>query len=231
MPTTPPQERLPISRPNPASRNMAGKMSPSEAEFSSSSATLGPRKTPIGIHQRIVGGALELLRQGLAAQPLDEHARDVAAAVEAVVHNERFFLELRVVPLDELADAVGVHVRHVQVADAAVRQFVHHFPVAGYPVEIDELGFVGNRAIGDGARALLIGLSLTSNWTGLSAMLRKQPVGVVRAGQFLAVDGQNVIARFGVHADLGEGRAVNVLPRSALRRSSRCGSGWKPDRA
>ena len=34
MPTTPPQVRLPISGPSPAWRNIAGKMSPSEAEFS-----------------------------------------------------------------------------------------------------------------------------------------------------------------------------------------------------
>jgi len=41
MPTTPPQERLPMSGPIPAWRNIAGKMSPSDAEFSFRSATIG----------------------------------------------------------------------------------------------------------------------------------------------------------------------------------------------
>ncbi len=48
MPTTPPHERRPISGPSFASRNIAGKMSPSDDEFSFRMATIGPVKTPSG---------------------------------------------------------------------------------------------------------------------------------------------------------------------------------------
>ena len=42
MPTTPPQVRLPISGPNPAWRNMCGKISPSDADVSLIRQTFGP---------------------------------------------------------------------------------------------------------------------------------------------------------------------------------------------
>jgi hypothetical protein len=48
IPTTPPQERRPTRGPSRASRNIAGKMSPSEPANSSRRATLGPMKTPSG---------------------------------------------------------------------------------------------------------------------------------------------------------------------------------------
>src|SRR5215475_692328 len=48
IPTTPPHERLPMSGPSPDSRNMAGKMSPSDAEFSFNRQAMGPMKTPSG---------------------------------------------------------------------------------------------------------------------------------------------------------------------------------------
>jgi hypothetical protein len=42
---------------------------------------------------------------------LDDHARDISAAVGAVVDQQRFFAKLRIIPLDELADAGLAHIR------------------------------------------------------------------------------------------------------------------------
>ena len=87
----------------------------------------------------------KLHRQQAAVQPLDDHARDVAAAVGAVVDQQRFFAKLRIIPLDELANAVLAHVRQVHIADAAVRQLVHAAAVLLHPVEIQQVGFARQR--------------------------------------------------------------------------------------
>ena len=107
MPTTPPHVRLPISGPSFAWRNMYGKMSPSDAEFSLSSAAIGPMNDLSGYVPGSSSVRAKFDAEQLAAQPLDEHSRNVAAAVGAHVHDQPFLADLRVVPLDELADAVA----------------------------------------------------------------------------------------------------------------------------
>ena len=90
MPTTPPHERLPTSGPSFASRNIAGKMSPSDDEFSFRIATIGPRNTPSGyVFGPVCRCAQKPSAEHLPAQPLDQHPRDVAAAVGADVDDQR----------------------------------------------------------------------------------------------------------------------------------------------
>ena len=97
---------------------------------------------------------LNCARQHALAQPLDQHARHVAAAVGAVVDDQALFANLRVIPLDEFADAVGAHVRHVDIADAAARQFVHPAAVGRHPIEVHQLLLIGDGTVSDGAGAL-----------------------------------------------------------------------------
>ena len=75
----------------------------------------------------------------LAAQPFDQHRRDVAAAVAAHVDDQGLLGDLRIEVLDEFVQAGGVHVGDVQVADLAAGRVVDLLDVAFHPVVVIEL--------------------------------------------------------------------------------------------
>ena len=75
---------------------------------------------PGGIGRGGVAGPGEARGQQLAPQPLDKHLRHVSAAIVADIDDHPFFADLRIIPLDELADALCLHVGDVDIADAAV---------------------------------------------------------------------------------------------------------------
>ena len=173
-----------------------------------------------GEHRRRIGGdALHRAREAgaeeLAAQPLDQHRRHVAAPVAAHVDDQALLADLAVEVLDELLDAGGAHVGDVQVADPPVRRRVDLHPVRGHLGEIAQVGLardgpegrLAGRAVGGGERR-----RRAQGQPHRPVGLVPQPaVGVVGGGEFLAVDGQHVVARAGVHPDLGQRRPVARL--------------------
>ena len=70
-------------------------------------------------------------------QSFDQHARHVAASICTNVDNQRLFCQLRVIPLDELANTIRSHVRNMQVADASIGGLRNALPVLIHPIEID----------------------------------------------------------------------------------------------
>ena len=95
-----------------------------------------------------------------AAKAFDQHLRDIAATVAAHIDDESLFANLRIVILDEFANAVVTHIGNVDVADLAAGGFAHGFAVVFDPFEIKETGFAGDRAIGDVAGAVHGGLGV-----------------------------------------------------------------------
>src|SRR5215471_13054216 len=113
-------------------------------------ANLGAKKNSVRIGAGLLIVAGKIHAKQFAAQALDEHAGDVAAAVASHVHNQGLLADLRVVGLDEFADAVFAHIRDVNVAGLVIGSFGYEFAVVVDPFEIEKIGFAGDRTIGDG---------------------------------------------------------------------------------
>ena len=111
-------------------------------------------ESPSRICGRLIEGPRIVEREHLSAQPLDQHLRDIAAAVRAHVDDEALFSNLAVVPFYELADARRAHVGNVNVADTAARHLRNLFAVRDHPVEVNQIALIGDRTIrhGPGAR-------------------------------------------------------------------------------
>ena len=187
----------------------------------------------LGVHawRRPIAGVIE--SQHDAAQPLDDHARNVAAAVGAIVDQERFLAQLRVIPLDEFADARLAHVGQVHVADPAVREFIHFAAVLFHPVEVDQIGLAGQRAVGDLARSGQRGRGVQRQLDRRVAGVAQVLVDVLLRRHVLAIDRQHIVAYSRVHAHLGQRGTIDlflVLPLEDLRDAVAAGSGvdFKP---
>ena len=80
----------------------------------------------------------------LALQALDDHRGDVAAAVLAVVDDEGFLVQLRIVVPGPFVQAFGAHVRDVDVPHLAAGLFLHGLDVLQDPLVVVERVFVGD---------------------------------------------------------------------------------------
>ncbi len=178
-------------------------MSPSEPEFLIEHADHVTMEHRAGIGRGRVAGTGEVNGQQLASQPLDEHLRHVAASIVTDVDDQSLLADLRVEPLDELADAIGPHVGEVDVADPAAAQAGHPLTVARDVCEITQVGLGGDRLECESPGAFPLGPRVDGHLHGPISLVAQQPVGIVAAGQVLAVDGQDVVALLHVDADLG----------------------------
>src|SRR6185295_19302506 len=106
---------------------------------------------------------------------------DVAAAIGAHIDNQRFLVELRVVPLDEFADPVGAHIGNVNVTNAAISGFVDPLAVLVDPVEIDQIRFVGNGTIRDNARAFHRRPAVYGQRNGIVGLIAQQAINIIAA--------------------------------------------------
>src|SRR5690349_12222400 len=128
MPTVPPHVRLPIVGPSFACLNMYEKMSPSDALVSLISAAIGPLNTCCGY------------------------------VPVAHVDDEALLADLRIEPLDELADAVAAHVGNVDIADLAAGLFLDIAAVVFDPAVVLEVRFARHRLDQHRARAFAAAL-------------------------------------------------------------------------
>ena len=87
-------------------------------------------------------------------QPLDKHLRNIAAAIATNVHNQCFLANLRIVELQEFADAGRAHVGNMNVADASIGSFRDGIAIVIDPIQIDEISFRGDRAVADAPGAV-----------------------------------------------------------------------------
>ena len=129
-------------------------MSPSEAENSLISATIGPRKVCGGFGLRHAVARDPDHDEG-APEPLDHQRRNKAAAVAAHVDDQRLLSNLREVLLGELVQARLAHVGNVNVTDFAIGLLAHVIDVLLDPGEVIKRRFVRDRHYGDVARALV----------------------------------------------------------------------------
>src|SRR5687767_15725834 len=107
----------------------------------------GTDENLIGIGIGFLVGACVIDSEEFPPQPLDQHARYVAAAVCAHIDYQTFFADLRVVPLDKLADTIRAHVGNVNVSDASAGSCFNLASIVVNPVEINQASFVGDRTI------------------------------------------------------------------------------------
>ena len=154
---------------------------------------IGPE---VGVRSRIAGA------EKLSAQALDEHLGNVASAVAAHVHHQALFAQLGVVPLDELADPLGTHVRHVKIPDTPVRRVRYGAAVALHPVEVSQVGLVCDRPERDLPCAFRLGPVIQEKFDGARSLVPEHPEGVVAGRQVFPVDRQDVVAFTGIHSDL-----------------------------
>src|SRR6185503_3075997 len=77
--------------------------------------------------------------QHFSSQSLDQHARNVAAAICAHIYDQSLLANLRVVPLDKLANTGGSHIGNVNVANAPSGRLIHFAPVPIDPIQINQI--------------------------------------------------------------------------------------------
>src|SRR6185295_6149129 len=112
----------------------------------------------------------------------------------ADVHDQCFLIDLRVVPLNELADTGGAHVGNVNIADTAVGGVGDLLPVFRNPVEVDQIGFVGDGPIGNNSGPVHGGLAVHRQRNRIVRFVAQQTIGVVGGFQLFTVNRQYVIA-------------------------------------
>jgi hypothetical protein len=137
----------------------------------------------------------------IAAQAFNQHLRNVSAAIAADIDNQGFLADLRIVILDEFADAVSAHVGDVKVAHFAVGSVGDELAVVGNPVKIDQICLAGDGAIRNGVRALRSCLGIDGELNGTISLVAQELIRIVLRGQILAVDRQDVIPFLHVDTD------------------------------
>ena len=111
----------------------------------------------------------------------------------------------------------AAHVGDVEVAGAAVRELRDLRAVRVHLLQVEQALLARDRPVGRLARALQDRLRVEGQRHRVG-LVAEQAVGVVVAPQLHAVDLEHVVAHAGVHADLGERRAVEAPPRSGPAR-------------
>ena len=119
-------------------------------------------------------------------------------------------MNLRIVPLDEFTDAVGAHVGDVNVSNAAAGGGLDFPAVAIDPVEINQIAFVSDRAIGNRSRSFHRRLAVDGKRNRID-FITQQAIRIIVALQFFAVYSQHVIADVDVHANLPQRRTINIF--------------------
>ena len=157
--------------------------------------------------------ARDVVAEPAAGQLLDEEARDAAAAVEAGVDDEALAVVLEQEASVELAEALGPHVRDVDVAEAAAAGLTDVAAVVCDPLPIAcrPLGAQGP----DGHRARRL-VAASDGQLHLVARERRQQRGhgaCVRHG--LAVHGEDPVSGPHANARLGQWRAPPRVPAVA----------------
>jgi len=142
---------------------------------------------------------------------LDEHLRNVAAAVAPHVDNESVSADLRIIELYEFADAGSAHVRNVDVTNAPVGGFQDRLAVASDPVEIDQIALGGDGPVADPPRAIRGRLRIERELHRPVGFVEQKLIGIFAGGEIFAVDGKNVVAFVGVHADFRKRRTVKLF--------------------
>ena len=161
---------------------------------------------------RAAGGVAGLPPHPGAAQQAVEHPGiDVAAVVEAHVHDQSFAVELRVEVAGKVGDVLGAHGAQVQVADAALAGAVHRFHAAGAPVLVAQCRFAaGFHRRHHAFHAPAIGFAnAESNGFAGFALQQHAALGPSQcAAQFAAIDGGDHVALGKVHAGREQGSAL-----------------------
>ena len=129
---------MPITLPRPRARKPAGNISAFEAERQFCKTTFGPKKPANGRPDGF--GAARLPDLVLALdQDRQQLLFDVAAAVPALVDDQRFLVADLADLLFELAQGGLVHRLDVQVADAAVRELLDLLAALFHPAFVAKL--------------------------------------------------------------------------------------------
>ena len=133
-------------------------------------------------------------------KPFQDHGRNVAAAVHAVVDDERLLVELRVEELGEHVQALGAHVGDVDVADLSVRSLVHLLDVALDPFVVGQLALVRDRFYIDRAGVLAGGVVGNFQRDRFAGLADQRLVDVHEVGGRDAVHLGDVLSFPGFHA-------------------------------
>ena len=152
--------------------------------------------------------AVDVERRQHAAQPFERIRRDEAAAVPAIVHDQRLLVQLAIELPHELLQPERLHIRHVDIADLATGQLVHHGAVVRDPRRLAQRQFLRDRldqnvARGPGRR---VGDGQVDRHLGIGKL--QQAVGIGRRAQLRAVDRQHIVARLDRQTGLGQRAAI-----------------------
>ena len=192
MPTSPPQVRLPTSGPTLKCRNIHGSMSPPEPAPSSISITFGPKTAALG--RPPVGP----VPRGPAAhrflsQEIDVVVGDLPAAVEPLVDDERILVDLREEVALEVGQALEGGVRHVDVADLAVRRLLDLAEVALNPLHVSQGVFALERLDRDRPAVLAISVRADGDFDRLAGRVLEERVQLGRRLEVNAADREQVL--------------------------------------
>ena len=149
------------------------------------------------------------------AEDVDVVVGHAAAAVVALVDDDRLAVGLR----EEVALEVGVAgaggVRHIDVRDAPVRRLGDLAQVAFDPVAIAQVRLVFDRHDLDDARAAAVGVRSDRQLDDASRGLLEAAVEILGILEIVAVDGEQILPCFDVDARLGQRRAQLRIPIEA----------------
>src|SRR5262249_50172253 len=152
----------------------------------------------------------------LPAQALDQHGRDIAAAVGAHVDDERFLFQLRIEVLDELVEAIALHVGHMEIANLASGRVADLLDVALYPAVVAQVGLAGDGNDDNLSAALFLRLGVELERHLLANGADQAFLEIGHLIGWLTIDGDDVILLMGIDADLRQGRAELGVPVGAV---------------
>ena len=99
----------------------------------------------IGHRSYAVRAAAHRKAVGLAGQTLQNHGRDISASIGAVVDDKPFLIKLWVEVAGKFVEAVGSHIRDVDVTYFAVGRLFHLAEVVLHPIIMIERVLFGER--------------------------------------------------------------------------------------
>src|SRR5216684_7478818 len=165
-----------------------------------------------GRPRRVLAFARRERGEKLTAELFRVEVRNLAAGIVALVDDDAVLIELRSELLVERDDAGEGGVRHVHIADAAASRLRDFPAVFLHPSEIARTGFAVHRLHRDFPRAFGSGFGIDFQRDEFSGEVLEIGIYVLIRTRFLAVDRDQVVARFHFQSRLGQRRARGVIP-------------------
>src|SRR5712692_7913555 len=151
-------------------------------------------------------------REEFAAQFLRIKIRNLPTRIVTFVNDDPVFVELCGELLVKSNDAGDGCVRHVHTADAAAGRFCNFAPVFLHPIQVTRTGFAGRRLHRNFPRPFGSGFGIDFQGDEFSGEILEIRIDILIRTRFLAVYGNQVVARLHLQSRFSQRRARGIVP-------------------